>query len=892
MRMLDSLKRRLGYLVRRGQFDREMEEEIQFHLEMSEREKERGGAAPNDARAHARREVGSVAAALEASREAWGWSWLEGLLRDVRYSLRRLASSPGFTLTAVASLAIGLAAVTAVFTLVNALLLRPLPGRDPGALVTIYTSDFSGPIHGASSYLDYVDFRANAKTLQDLAGYAFDQVVLTAGETAEPVGVEDVTSSYFDLLGVSMFLGRGFVEPGTAGSAPAETVLGYRLWQDLGGDPGWIGKTVRLGDAAYTVVGVAERGFQGFNRGLRIDAWRPVEAARGEDWLNQRSSRGLFLVGRLAADDIEAAQSEFAVLANRQYQSHPEQWKDRFDNPRVVTVESERESRIFPMIRGPVLSFVALLAAAAALVMAVACANVAGLFLVRAAQRTREISLRLALGAGRMRVVRQLVAEGALAAGAAAAIALLFAFLAGRMALAALPQLPLNVGLNLEIDSTVFLFGVAAAALTAIAFALAPALRASRVDLRRAMAGSGSTASSDGSWIRNAFLVAQVAVSTVLLVAAGLLWRSFSNAETIELGFNPDQVVMASIDLGAAGYGEAAGQAFLADLERRLESMPGAEAAAIARHAPMSPDASSRRRFAIEGYEPAAGEDMEMYYNFIGPHYLRTLQMPLKLGRSFTVEDRQGRPPVALVNEAFVRRYWPGQNAVGRRLASGSRTGDRTDFPIEVVGVVGDARYLSLGEPVRPRVYFPSAQRYGEQRVALLRTQGDLDEAAEQLRGLIHELDADVPVFHVKTMREHSALMLWPVRIAAWLGAALGGVALLLTSMGLYGMVAYSIRQRTKEVGIRSALGAGSRRLAFLLVRQGVWLTLAGLVLGLGAAFGVTRFAEFLLYGVSPVDPLTFGGIACLLTAVVVLGCWVPAWRAASGNPVRALRYE
>lgn len=894
MRLFKRLKRRLGYLVHRGRFDRDMEEELRFHLDMSERDKERAGAAPGDAKAGARRDVGSVAAALEGSREAWGWSWLEGFLRDLRYSARRLAGSPGFTLTAIGSLAIGLAAVTTIFTLINALLLRPLPGRDPGALVTIYTSDFSGPVHGASSYPDYLDFRANTKTLRDLGAYAPARTILAADQRAEPVMVEDVTANYFDVLGVSMFLGRGFMESGAEGSAPqAETVLGYRLWQELGGDAGWIGKSVRLDSATYTVVGVAEEGFQGFNRGMRMDAWRPVEVARRADWQSQRTARGLFLVGRLAVDDIEAAQSEFAVLANRQYQAYPEEWHDRFDEPRVVTVESERESRIFPMFRGPVLAFLGLLAAAAALVMAVACANVAGLFLVRAAQRTREISVRLALGAGRMRVVRQLVTESALAAGAAAAIALLFAFLAGRTALASLPQLPFKVGLDLSLDGTVFLFGAAAAAFTAVAFGLAPALRASRVDLRRAMAGSGSaTRGDDRSWLRNVFLVAQVAVSTVLLVAAGLLWRSFSNAEAIELGFRPDRVVMASVDVGAAGYEEDAGRAFYAQLETRLEALPGVEAAAVAANVPLSPGASSRRGFSVEGYEPAASEDMEIYFNFIGPRYFRTLGMTLKLGREMTTQDAQGRPPVAVVNEAFVRRYWPGQNAVGKRLSTGSYDAERTEFPIEVVGVVGDARYLSLGEPVEPRVYLPSAQAYGDERIVLARTQGDLDEAMQQMQAVIRELGPAVPVFHAQTMREHAALMLWPVRTAAWLAAALGGVALLLTAMGLYGMVSFSVRQRTKEVGIRSALGAGSRRIAVMLVRQGALLTLVGLAFGLGAAFGVTRFAEFLLYGVSPVDPWTFAGIALLLTAVVTLGCWIPAARAARGNPVRALRYE
>ena len=894
MRWFDRLKRRLDYLFHREQFDHEMEDELAFHLEMSERDKQRDGAAPDDAKAGARREVGSLGKALEDSREVWGWSWLEGAARDLRYSVRRLADSPGFTLTAVGSLAIGLAAVTTIFTLINAVLLRPLPGRDPGQLVTIFTSDFSGPLYGASSYADYLDFRANAKTLRALAAYGPGQMILAAEQRAEPVAVEDVTTNYFDVLGVRMHLGRGFVGSGAEGTAPrAEAVLGYRMWQELGGEPDWIGKTVRLGGLPFTLVGVVEEGFQGITRGMRVDVWRPVEAARSAEWRSERGNRALILVGRLGTDDVEAARSEFAVLASRQYQAYPEAWRDRFDKPRVVTVESERESRIFPMFRKPVLAFLGLLASAAALVMVVACANVAGLYLVRATQRTREISVRLALGAGRGRVVRQLVIESGLAAALAAVVALGAAYLAARTSLASLPQMPFKVGLDLSVDSAVFLFGGAAATFTAIAFGLAPALRVSRVDLRGAMAGAGTaTRGGESSWLRNAFLVAQVAVSTVLLVAAGLLWRSFSNAETIDLGFNPEGVVMATVDLGAAGYDETAGQAFFTELEGRLKALPGVESATIAAAVPMSAAASSRRGFSVEDYQPAPSEDMEIYFNYVSPQYLETLRITLKQGREITAQDVQGRPLVALVNEAFVRRFWPGQNAVGKHVGTGSPNPERPEFPVEVIGVVSDARYQSLSDPVTPRVYLPLAQRYENDAFVLVRTEGSVDDALRQMQAAIREVGPAVPVFHVKTLHDHVGIMLWPVRTAALLAAAMGAVALTLTAMGLYGMVAYSVRQRTKEVGIRSALGAGSQRLAVMLMGQGFRLTLVGLTLGLGAAFGVTRFAEFLLYGVSPVDPWTFAGIAGLLTAVVTLGCWIPARRAARGNPVQALRYE
>ncbi len=894
MRSLRNLLRRLRFLLHGDRFDRELDEEIRFHLEMKEREKLNAGLERDEAHRSSRREFGRRTAIAEESREAWGWSWLDNLTRDTRYGLRQLSRSWIFTTVAIASLTIGIGTVATVFTVANAVLLRPLPGREPERLVSIYTSDFSGPRYGTSSYADYLDFRDTAKSLTDLAAYQPAPIIITTGDAAQKVMGEAVTSNYFDLLGVPAYLGRTFLSSDEQRATGFEVVLSHRFWRDhLGADAAWVGNDVRIDGRLYSVVGIAEPGFEGFVRGLKADVWRTAGAVWDGENLAQRGNRRFFLMGRMhPSASLAEARAEFEVIARRQFQAYPDNWTDRADRPRVVTVLPEDESRILPMIRGPVLGFVGLLAAVGALVLITACTNVAGLLLARSEQRRREIGVRLSLGAARGRVIHQLVTESALLSVLGGIGGLGIAFWASRFLMAFHLPLPIEVGLDLELDYRVLVFSATLALVSGIIFGLTPALQASRTDLRQVLAtGPANSPSTERTRLRGTFIVAQVAFSTVLLVGAGLLLRSLANADAIDPGFNPENVLLASVDLGAHGYDENQGRQFFDQLQARLEASPSVQAAAIARALPLGLNVS-RAGISVEDHQPAPGEDTEIQFNVVGPSYFEALQVPLVLGRAFTAGDSSGSPKVVIVNEAFVRRFWPGQNAIGKRLARGTPTPDRVDYPLEVIGVARDGKYVTLGEAPAPYVYFPLQQQYGGAVSILLRTTREPTLVARDLRREIHALDGTLPVFDVKAMNEHVSMALLPVRAAATLVGVLGGVALLLTTLGIYGLVAYAVRQRTKEIGIRAAVGAQTGQLVRLMIGHGMRLTVLGLVIGIAAALGVSRFLEFLLYNVSPTDPVTFVGIACFLLAVVFLGCLLPARKAARIDPVIALRHE
>ena len=893
MRPLRNLLRRLRFLLHRDRFDRELHEEMRFHLEMKEREKLNAGVERDEAHRSSRREFGRRTAIAEESREAWGWSWLDNLVRDTRYGLRQLSRSRIFTTVAVASLAIGIGTVATVFTVANAVLLRPLPGREPERLVSIYTSDFSGPRYGTSSYADYLDFRDTAKSLADLAAYHPAPIIVTAVEDGQRVMGESVTSNYFDLLGVPAYLGRTFLSSGEQRAAGLEVVLSHRFWRDhLGADAAWVGKDVRIDGRLYSVVGIAEPGFEGVVRGLKADVWRTVGAVWDAENLAERGNRRFLLLGRMRpAVSLAEARAEFEVIANRQFQAYPDNWTDLAARPRVVTVLPEDESRILPMIRGPVLGFVGLLAAVGVLVLVTACTNVAGLLLARSEQRRREIGVRLSLGAARGRVIRQLVTESALLSVLGGMGGLGIAFWASRFLMAFHLPLPIEVGLDLKLDYRVLVFSATLALVSGIIFGLTPALQASRTDLRQALAtGPANSPSTERTRLRGTFIVAQVAFSTVLLAGAGLLLRSLANADAIDPGFNPDNVLIASVDL-RAHYDEHRGRQFFDQLQTRLEALPSVQTATVSGSLPLG-IGTSRRGLSVQDYQPAAGEDTEIHFNVVGTGYFETLQVPLALGRAFTASDSSGSPGVVIVNEAFVRRFWPGQNAIGKRLAHGTPTPDRADYPLEVIGVARDGKYVTLGEAPTPYVYFPLQQQYAGAVSILLRTTREPTLVAPDLRREIHALDGALPVFDVKAMNEHLNVALLPVRAAATLVGALGGVALLLTTLGLYGLVAYAVRQRTKEIGIRSAVGAQTGQLVRLMIGHGMKLTVVGLVIGIAAALGVSRFLEFLLYNVSSTDPVTFVGITCFLMAVAFLGCLLPARKAARIDPVIALRHE
>ncbi len=808
--------------------------------------------------------------------------------QDLRFAVRQLVRAPGFAALAVTMLALGIGATTTIFSVINTLFLRPPAHvRQPERIVAVFTSDFSGPRFGTSSYPDFVDFAAGTPGLEGLAATTLRPFSVATGTESFRVMGEMVSDGFFELLGVPLAQGRGFVP----GGAETDAVIGHGLWQRrLGGAADVIGRTVRLSGHTFTIVGVAAEGFDGTMRGLRVEVWTPLTAQRvlspGDAMLTERGDRGLFLVGRLRSGVTPTeAQSQLGVVAARLHQAYPERWTDRTGSGRMVTVLPERDARILPTIRGPVRQFLALLMGVACLVLAVCCANLANLLLARGTVRRREVAVRLALGGSRGRLVRQLLTEGLVlsTAGAVAGVVLATWATGGLAALE--PPMPVPVALAFPLDGRILLFTVLVSVLTVVFSALAPALRATRLDGTTALRGDLAAAGAGRRiGLRDGLVIVQVAVSLVILAAAGLFLASLRNATRIDPGFRAAGLALMRLELGIQGYDSVQGRAFYSELERRVTALPGVEAVSLAEIVPLGLS-RQRRGIEVEGYTPREGEEMEFGVNTVGPGYFGTMEIPLVRGRGIEPRDRAGAPPVAVVNESFAHRFWPGQNPLGRRFSTG-RGGTR-----EIVGVARDSKYWSLSEEPQPHFYEPFAQVYEADMVLLVRTAGEPRTILPAVVREARALDPELPV-EANTMADHLGFALLPQRIGAAVLGVFGLVAALLATFGLYGVMSYVVSQRTAEIGIRMALGAGSRDVRMLVVRRALALTLAGLTLGLAGAAAVTRLLAAFLVEVSPTDPTTLLSVVGIFAAVAVLASWYPARRAAAVDPVRALRSE
>lgn len=815
---------------------------------------------------------------------------------DIRLAARLLARSPGFTAVAVASLALGIGANTAIFSLVNSLLLVPTPGRDPARLVTVYTSDSSGPLYGASSYPDYVDFRDRSDAFEDLAAHTLQPVLVTIrGESRRAISAL-VTGNTFALLGLQAAHGRLLLPAEQEPGRHPVVVLGHTFWKTrFGADPSVVGQEISLNGQSYAIVGVAPDGFSGLLRGVSADVFVPLamQQALGGDSLDERGNRGLMLIGRLRDDvSIEGARARLAVIARQHFTDYPGVWSNVRGEGRTVSVLAERDSRLLPVISTPVTAFLAVLMTVVLLVLALACSNVAGLLLARSSARRRELAVRLAIGATRSQIVRQLLTESVLLALMGGGLGVAFAAAAMRLVERIQLPLPVTPALGLSLDSRVLAFALALSTVTGVVFGLLPAWRASRTDpIASIKAGGDTPRRTRRPALRDVLVIGQVAVSCLLLVGAGLLLRSLANAGSIDPGFTARGVLAFSIDLGSRGVDEARGRIFYDQLLERLSSLPGIDSASLASRVPLALG-GGRRGLGVEGYTPAQGEDMEVHYSVVAPGYFETMRTALAEGRGFDRTDASG-PGVVVVNEAFVRRFWPGQAARGRRVIVPRRVaGEVVDTPMAVVGVARDGKYTSLGEDPTPFVFYPASHLYEAEMTVLVRTAGSPTTLVAGIRQAVAALDAGLPVYDVRTLEQHVGLSLFPVRAVAWLLGAMGALALLLAGVGLYGVLAQTVARRTREIGIRMAVGATERHVMTAVVGGALRLTLIGAGLGLAAAFGVTRFLGFLLYGVNPLDPATFAGMVILLAAVGVAAAAVPARRAARVDPFEALRAE
>jgi len=822
---------------------------------------------------------------------------MDTLIGDLRYAARTLRKSPVFTTIAILSLGLGIGANTTIFSFLNAFFLRPLPVADPGRVVAVFTSDHSGPLYGNSSYPDYLDFKDGTEAFSGLAAWTIAPMSLGEGSETDRVFGELVTANYFSVAGVEAAHGRVFrAETDGAGSAAPAVVLSDAFWRRrLGADPAAVGKAVTLNGRPFSVVGIAPPAFTGMMRGIAVDLWVPMTAPGAipsSDRLDRRGSRWLFLLGRLQPGLSEGvAQAQLAVVGSRLQIAYAGNWTDVRGNRRVVSVVPESRARVFPGVRGMVLGFLGLLLGIVGLVLLLACTNVAGLLLARAAARRHETAIRLSLGASRSRLVRQLLTESVLLSLLAGAAGTLLALWATDLLMALRPPLPFPVALDLRLDPRVLGYTVVLSVLTGIVFGLVPALQASRADVVAALkaeslAGGGLI----GRFApRRLLVVAQTAVSLVLLIGAGLFLQSLRNAHRIDTGFDANGLLLLSLDLRLAGYDEPRGRVLYEQLLERAKALPGVGSACLATEVPLG-FGSHRRALAIEGYEPQSGEDMEVHTNTVGPGYFRTLGVSLVRGREFTEADAAGRPAVAIVNEAFARRYWPGQDPLGKRLGQGSRV---APLDLEVVGVVKDGKYVTLGEEPTPFFYVSFLQRYRADATLHVRATGaDPGLLVAALRREVQALDPSLPIFDVKTMNDHLGLSLLPARIAAGFLGLFGFVALALAAMGIYGIMAFAVSQRTRELGVRLALGARPGDLLGMILKQGLRLAGLGLVLGLFAALALTRLASGLLYGISATDPATFVAIPAILAAVALLSSYIPARAAMATDPMAALRHE
>ncbi|MGQ0640458.1 MAG: ABC transporter permease [Gemmatimonadaceae bacterium] len=814
---------------------------------------------------------------------------MTSIAKDARYAIRRLLSAPGFTVAAVLTLALGIGANSTIFSVVNAILLRPPAHvRAPERIVSLYTSDHSGPPYGTSSYPDYDVFREQTAVFEGVTLFMPRQVGIGDGIDVLRLQGELVAGNYFTVLGVPLQQGRAFTSEEAAPGAPAVVVISDGLWRTkFNADPRVIGAAVRINENPFTVVGVAPPRYSGAIRGLAIDVWVPIASARhlavDESDITVRGNRSSFVIARLSTGTtIETAQSAMNVVAQRLLAAYPAEWRDVSGKGRRITLVSEKDSRIPPVVRGPVLGFFALLIGTVALVLLVCCANVAGLLLARATARTREIAIRLSLGATQRQLIRQLLVESVVLATVGAVVGLALAFAATQViATAALP-IPVRIALDVSLDTRVVLFTAIVALGAGVLFGLIPALRASRPGLVTALkTDAGSVAvGRQRLALQKLLVVSQVAMSLLLLVGASLFLRSLSYAARIDPGFRTDHLLVVSAE-PRPGAREEANRAVLAlDMQRRIAAIPGVNAVSWTSARPLGLG-GSRRWTQIEGYQRRQGEDMEFHYAVVGPRFFETLEIAIARGRALNATDRAGAPGAIVVNESFAQRFWPNGDALGKRLTSGQE--------YAIVGIARDGKYLALGEPARPYLYFPALQTSGDVELVV--------RASTEPRALIDAVRREIinaapswQALNARTMDDQVAASLLPQRVAAAVLWLFGVVALLLAAVGLYGVIAYSVTTRTREIGVRIALGAQRSDVVRSVVKESLTLVALGALIGVPAAWAATRLISGFLLGVTSSDPFAYGAAIAVLAAVTLAASWLPARRASRVDPVVAFK--
>jgi putative ABC transport system permease protein len=885
--MLNKLKTALRALLRSSQAERELDEELRYHIEQQTEQNIRMGMNPDEAGFAARKAFGGVQQVKERSLDARGLRWLEEIWLDLRYGARMLAKNSGFTVVAVLTLALGIGANTAIFSVVNALLLRPYPYKDQDRLVWLWETRLPEIPRNSPSPANFLDWQKQNTVFEQLEAINVNDYNLIGEGNPERIRGMVITHGFLSMLGVRPQIGRDFFPDENRPGHGNVAIFSHELWQRrFGGDPNIINRKIMLDDRQFTVIGVMPP-ISGLNL-RRTEIWTPI-AFTAEQTENRRVGI-LNVIGRLKPGvTMERARSEMSAIADRLAKQYPDSNADW-----NVIVSSLLEDAVNETgIKTPLL----LLLGAVAFVLLIACANVANLLLARAAARQKEIALRTALGASRWRIVRQLLVESLLLSLAGGITGLMLAN-GGLKILMAQSDIDWPRIMNVSLDLHILAFTVSITLLTGLSFGIVPALQASKPNLNEMLkdAGRGSTGGRRQHAVRNALVVLEVTISMVLLVGAGLLMKSFIGLHKVDPGFNPKNALTVAISLPERKYPEKNRQAaFYKQLGERVSALPGVKATSVASNVPFSNYhwGNWDRGFRIEGRTSnSSGNDGGGAYYSVSPNYFKAMGIPLLRGRLFTEFDTESAPRVAIINSTMATRFFPGEDPIGKRIQLTDRVRNGSQVYREIIGIVADVKSDALDQQAHPQIYEAYTQEPFPSMTLVVRVAGDPIGLGESIRREVFQLDKEQPVFGIQTLERLISTSTSQQRFSMMLLGVFAAAAIALASIGLYGVMSYAVAQRKHEVGIRMALGAQPRDVLGLILFQGLRLTLGGIAIGLIAAWAATRLLINLLYGVSATDPLTFIGVSLLLIGVSLLACYLPARRATKVDPLVALRCD
>ncbi len=890
MKTLRTFFFRLRDFLHKDKLDRELHDELAAHLDLHIADNLRFGMSPVEARRNALLSLGGLEQTKESVRDQRTFPLLESLLQDSRFALRMLRKNPGFTAIAILTLALAIGANTAIFSVLDAVVLRPLPFHDPARLVAVRSIDLKDATQGGDiSYPSFLDWRAQSHSFEAMSVWTVTNLTYTSGDQPESIRSVEVSANLFFLLGASPALGRTFiVQEDRPGGDNMPVILSYEFWQShFGGDPHVLGRALTLDDSKYSVVGVMPPRFQFPVEKDRVELWITMaHDLRGKiPMAAQRGASYLWVVARLKPDiQIPAAQSDVLFVQQQLNRQYPE------NRPRGVEIQSESEQ-----IAGDMRPVLMILLGAVAFVLLIACANVASLLLARATVRQKEFTIRSALGAGRWAIVRQLLAESILLSFFGGALGLLFAHWATTALVSMAPEgLARTSEIGLDFRVLAFTFFVALAA--GILFGLAPAFQASHSNPSQVLSeyARGSSTGPSAVRLRGALVISQLAIAFVLLIGAGLLLRSFNRLLRVDPGFRPDHVLTFLLDVPSNRHPGPQRSAFVRELLQSARVLPGVKSASAIFGLPLNEDQSAFATLEVLGQPVPSSQRPRVAFRIVESHYFNTMGIRLLQGRTFTPQDEQGGPPLAIVNETLARQIFHGESPLGRKITPSISFGDSQEAPArEIVGVIADVKSSGIGDTAVPEVYAPQTpvDFFGETTI-VVRTAMDPNSLVPTMRSLVSSMDKDLPLREVRTLDEYVSGSISAPRFEALLLGIFAALAFVLTAIGLYGVISYSVVQRTREMGIRIALGAQRGSISRMVLRQGAYLTLIGVAVGLLASFFAVHFIRHLLYGIAATDPATFIAVPLLLIVVSMLACYIPARRATRVDPMIALRYE